>query len=79
MAIARVARLAAEKAAGGDSDYTSDSEDFSRATPDELVIAVRKEFAMALKDLMQHGLIQVCPHTFFCLEFGIPWCVLMHN
>ncbi|CAG0902849.1 unnamed protein product [Darwinula stevensoni] len=70
VAIARVARLAAEKAAGGDSDYTSDSEDFSRVAPDELVMAVRKDFAMALKDLMQHGLVQTSDNTSLVPRMG---------
>ncbi|XP_068212199.1 RUN domain-containing protein 1-like [Palaemon carinicauda] len=43
-----------------DSDYTSDSEEVPVISyHEELVIAVRKQLAPALRDLMQHGLMPV--------------------
>lgn len=43
-----------------DSDYTSDTEDAPVVLcNEELTTAVRKELAMSLKDLIQHGLMPV--------------------
>ncbi|CAL4061317.1 unnamed protein product, partial [Meganyctiphanes norvegica] len=45
---------------GGDSDYTSESEESPMvAVHEDLTVTVRKHFAMALRDLIQHGLMPV--------------------
>ncbi|CAH1787378.1 unnamed protein product [Owenia fusiformis] len=47
-----------------DSDYTSDNEDTPACQANlELTQAIRKELAMALKDLLQHGLMEVGQST----------------
>lgn len=53
-----------EEMAVEESDYTSDSEDSPTVLCNqELTTVVRKELAMALKDLLQHGLMEVGQST----------------
>lgn len=65
VAIENVARLALVKESETiESDYTSDSEDAPVfQCNQELVTAVRKELSMALRDLLQHGLMEVGQST----------------
>lgn len=73
LAIDNVAKLADQQEKYGtpvDSDYTSDSEDAPVIQCNQaLVSAVRKDLAMALRDLMQHGLMEVGQSTSL-LPFG---------
>ncbi|KAK2174216.1 hypothetical protein NP493_817g01013 [Ridgeia piscesae] len=62
LAVERVSQLVKEQEQGQtqDSDYTSDSEDAPIVQCNrELTTAVRKELAVALRDLLQHGLMEV--------------------
>jgi len=61
MAVGQILMLASgQEPAPLDSDYTSDTEDAPVVfCNEELTTAVRKELAMSLRDLTQHGLMPV--------------------
>lgn len=66
LAIAKVMEVVEkdEKTEVADSDYTSDLEDAPVIQCNkDIVMAVRKEFSSALRDLLQHGLMEVGQST----------------
>ncbi|XP_070565440.1 LOW QUALITY PROTEIN: RUN domain-containing protein 1-like [Ptychodera flava] len=60
--VARLAKKHSQEAPPSETDYTSDSEETPWTRPvDEVMIAVRKKLAPALRDLFQHGMMKLSP------------------
>lgn len=60
MAVAKILEIDGEKLCN-DSDYTSDSEDnvFVAGNSEKMTTAIRKDLAPAIKDLLEHGIVQI--------------------
>jgi hypothetical protein len=66
LAVDYVVELAASPESTLDSDYTSDSEDAPVVLCNvKLTSAVRKQLALSIRDLMQHGLMPVSSKFLF--------------